>query len=90
MGPLADPHEWPRYQRAYALPSGDLPALWPVSTADLTGVGLEVAHKVQADQPYGDLHYETTRCPDDDQAELLARRVTEHGLLLPFVPRDEA
>ena len=81
---LANDVELPRFQSAYQLPSGDLPALWPLDGADLEQCSLTI-HPDETELPYGHLHYETDNCPDEDQAERLALLVTKRGTLLPFV-----
>ena len=66
------------------MPSGDLPAVWPVGGDDLDQCSLAVRPE-KTDLPYGHLHFETTQCPDEDQAERLALLVTKRGALLRFV-----
>lgn len=72
------------FQRRYRLPrSGDLPALWAIPRADLADAGLEPQLRRDDTIPYGELHYGTD-CPDEDKADILARKAAQAGCLLPF------
>lgn len=84
MAELDSDDALPAFQQYYKLRSGDLPAVWPLLLDDLVHVKLE-AHVVRQSDHYGHLHWETTECPNEEQAEQLAMRVTQRGPLLSFV-----
>ena len=82
-----------RYQRAKALPSGDLPGICKLSFWDLTE-SLEPplppwAEPDPEDNEYGGFHCCTDPPLDQTHKESLAKLATQHGTVLEFVRKPK-